>query len=149
MDIEEIFNLKFSSESQKAVVNLRYTANYFGNLQSQFIEQFDLSMQQFNILRILRGAKESLNVSVIRDRMVEKSPNTTRLLDKLMDKKLLERERNITDRRIIKVSISELGLQKLAEIDKVPNLQSYLDFTNNISEEDAKSLNRILDKFRG
>ena len=85
MKIEDSHNLKFTSEQQKAVVNIRITSNFIGGKQHQLMSQFGLSMAQFNVLGILRGAKTPLSVHVVKERMIEKSPNTTRLMDKLIE----------------------------------------------------------------
>ncbi|WP_342630447.1 MarR family winged helix-turn-helix transcriptional regulator [Fluviicola taffensis] len=111
------------------------------------MSKFDLSMPQFNILRILRGAKEVISVNAVKERMVEKSPNTTRLMDKLIEKGLIERVRCDSDRRVVYVSISEAGLNILKQIDD--DNQSDLDFTGNLTEEEAEVLSNLLDKLRG
>src|SRR4051812_5508508 len=113
MEIGEIIQSKFHSPFQKAVVNLRYTANFLGNIQNNFMMKFDLSIAQFNILRILRGAKGPLSVNSIKERMVERSPNTTRLMDKLIEKNLIERVRCDHDRRVVYVEITKHGLEIL------------------------------------
>ena len=101
MKIEEVLKSKFTSSQQKAIINVRHTSNWIANIQNSYMNQFDISMAQFNILRILRGAKEALNVNTIKERMIEKSPNTTRLMDKLIEKKLIERVRCESDRRVV------------------------------------------------
>jgi DNA-binding MarR family transcriptional regulator len=108
---------------------------------------FDLSMAQFNILRILRGANGAISVNQVKDRMVERSPNTTRLMDKLIDKGLMERVRCEEDRRVVYVSITNAGLSLLSQIDV--DQDTKLDFTGNISEEEAEILSQLLDKLRG
>lgn len=147
MEISKIINTKFKTAQQKAVVNLRYTSNFIGSIQNSYIAKYDLSMPQFNILRILRGANETLSVNVIKDRMVEKSPNTTRLLDKLIEKELINRERCESDRRVVYVSISELGLELLKQIDNDP--KNKLDFVGDLTEQEAELLSNLLDKLRG
>lgn len=147
MEISKIIQTKFKSSRQKAIVNLRYTSNFIGNILNNYVNKFDLSMPQFNILRILRGANTHLSVNDIRDRMVEKSPNTTRLLDKLIEKKYIERVRCEEDRRVVYVSISQMGLQLLSEIDNDEDCK--LDYTGNLSEAEAEQLSLLLDKLRG
>src|SRR5690554_5170676 len=104
--IEEEFNYTFKSEHQKAIINLKYTNNWLSNIHNNYMAQFNLSMAQFNILRILKGAKDFISVTTIKDKMIEKSPNTTRLMDKLEDKNLILREKCKDDRRIIYAKIS-------------------------------------------
>jgi MarR family transcriptional regulator, 2-MHQ and catechol-resistance regulon repressor len=115
--------------------------------QNTFMSQFDISMAQFNILRILRGAKDFLNVNTIKERMIEKSPNTTRLMDKLIEKDLIERKRCEEDRRIVYVKISEKGLDLLSKIDI--NFKDNFEFAEKMTEEEAEILSKLLDKLRG
>ena len=138
---------KFRNARHKAVVNLRYTSNYIGNIQNSYMAQYDLSMPQFNILRILRGANGAISVNTVKDRMVEKSPNTTRLMDKLIDKGLMERVRCEEDRRVVYVSITKAGLDLLAKIDE--DSESKLDVSGNLTEAEAEQLSTLLDKLRG
>jgi DNA-binding MarR family transcriptional regulator len=146
MKIEDIIQTKFQTAQHKAVVNIRYTSNYLGHIQNSFMAEFDLTMPQFNILRILRGAKSSISVNTIKDRMVEKSPNTTRLMDKLIDKALIERVRCSEDRRVVYVEITKQGLDLLAEIDKRFNTNSFTQL--NLTDKEAEELSRLLDKLR-
>src|SRR5690554_7318391 len=85
--IEEIVTPNFKNEYHKVVINVRYTSNFIGVYYNSQLETFDLTLPQFNILRILRGSSEKLSVKTIKERMLEKSPNTTRLIDKLIDRK--------------------------------------------------------------
>lgn len=147
MEIGEIIQSKFKSPQQKAIVNVRYTSNFMGQYQNSFMGQFDLTMAQFNILRILRGAKKPLSVTSVKERMIERSPNTTRLMDKLIEKNLLERVRCDSDRRVVYVSITETGLDILSRIDV--DLEESAVFTNNLSDVEAEELSRLLDKLRG
>jgi MarR family 2-MHQ and catechol resistance regulon transcriptional repressor len=147
MEIGEVIKSKFRNARHKAVVNLRYTSNYIGNIQNSYMAQYDLSMPQFNILRILRGANGAISVNTVKDRMVEKSPNTTRLMDKLIDKGLMERVRCEEDRRVVYVSITQAGLDLLSKIDEDSDLK--LDVSGNLSEEEAEQLSSLLDKLRG
>jgi MarR family transcriptional regulator, 2-MHQ and catechol-resistance regulon repressor len=146
MKIEEILQAKLSKPQQKAIVNIRYTSNYLGNLQNQFMSRYDLTMPQFNILRILRGAKGAISVNTVKERMVEKSPNTTRLMDKLIDKRLINRIRCNEDRRVVYVEITQEGLDLLAEIDKHFDTISFSQL--NLSDEESEQLSNLLDKAR-
>ncbi len=106
-----------------------------------------LSMAQFNILRILRGSGKSISVNAIKERMVEKSPNTTRLMDKLLNKGLIVRERCEVDRRIVFVSISDAGLKVLADIDDEVEDAGF--FPQTLTDDEAEQLSDLLDKLRG
>ena len=147
MKIDDAIKSRFSSSMHRAIVNVRYTSNYLASSQNAFLSRFGLTMPQFNILHILRGAEESISVNTIKNRMVEKSPNTTRLMDKLIDKGLITRERCSDDRRIVFVKISEGGLKLLADIDEQFNEEEFIPKT--LSEEEAQQLSALLDKLRG
>lgn len=148
MKIDDAIKTRFSSANMKAVINVKYSANFLSMKSNKFMQKFDLTMPQFNILRILRGAGDSMAVNTIKDRMVEKSPNTTRLMDKLIDKGLITRERCENDRRVVYVKISKKGLDLLAKIDVAINKST--DFTTeNLTEEEANLLSDLLDKMRG
>ena len=146
MEISKQILTKFKTPQQKAVVNLRYTSNWMLNKQNKYMSKFDISMAQFNILRILRGADTFLSVTTIKERMVEKSPNTTRLMDKLIEKKLIERIRNIDDKRIINIQITKDGLDLLSKIDT--DFDSELTMLNNLTDSEAETLSLLLDKLR-
>jgi DNA-binding MarR family transcriptional regulator len=143
-DFSKEINSTFPNERVKALLNIKYTANYLDTLGNTFLKPFNISEQQYNILRILRGAKEHITVNTVKDRMVQKSPNSTRLMDKLCDKGLIERFRCENDRRVVYVKISEYGLALLNEI-KMDEFNKCLE---KISESEAKKLNEILDKLR-
>jgi DNA-binding MarR family transcriptional regulator len=147
MNIEDEIQVKFSDERFKAMINIKFTANWLNTIHNKSLEPYGLSLAQFNILRILRGAKgEVLSVTDVRDRMVERSPNTTRLMDKLIEKSLIERVRCEEDRRVVYVRIIEKGLHLLLEIDKLFNNMD--DVIQHISIEEAQKLNDILNKIR-
>ena len=146
MKIEERVQAKFTSEQQKVIINLSITSNVVAAYQQQFMDRFDLTMPQFNILRILRGAKGPINVNTVKDRMIERSPNTTRLMDKLIDKGLIERIRCEQDRRVVYVNISVLGQDLLSQIDRTPEFSNITKPI--ISDEDAAQLSDLLDKLR-
>lgn len=146
MKLSEELKITFKSPQHKVMVNIRHTSNWIANRQNQFISQFDLSIPQFNILRILRGDRRMISVNTVKDRMIEKSPNTTRLMDKLIDKKLISRVRCDTDRRIVFVEITEKGMNLLEEIDRTFDDSQFR--TNNLSNEEADMLSSLLDKVR-
>ncbi len=149
MNIEE--QLKTSTklpESRKLVLNLIVTASHISEKLAEALKPFEISNQQFNVLRILRGQKEKpANLSTIQDRMVNKMSNTTRLVDKLVDKKLCERIVCPSNRRKVEIRITKRGMELLATldpiIDKVEN-----DFAGKINEEELISLNTRLNELR-
>jgi len=103
-------------------------------------------MAQFNVLRILRGANSALMMHTIKERMVEKSPNTTRLLDKLELKKFISRCHDAKDKRAVLVSITQQGLDILSNIDEDLKDEDFLN--TNLSDEEAELLSSLLDKIR-
>lgn len=148
MNIEEAVQSKIASPQVKAIINLRYTSNCIGAIQNAFMSDFGLTMPQFNILRILRGSGEEITVNTIKDRMIEKSPNTTRLMDKLIDKKLITRTRCTDDRRVVYIKISNQGLNLLSEIDKKLRDEQEKFVSTGLSDEEANQLSDLLDKLR-
>ena len=117
------------------------------NLQNSFMSKFDLTVPQFNILRILRGANKAINVYTVKERMIEKSPNTTRLMDKLLAKEFIARRNCIEDRRVVYVEITSKGLNLLKVLDSKIKDASFTP--KNISDEEAELLSNLLDKLRG
>lgn len=146
MKIEEIIKAKFKNEHHKAIVNIRYTSNWIGAFHNKQLAEYDLSLPQFNILRILRGANEPLSIKVVKQRMLEKSPNTTRLIDKLISKGMVDRSRCADDRRVVNIEITKKGLVLLSEIDDVFDEMSLAE---NLSNEEVSMLNVLLNKLRG
>jgi len=143
-DIAKEINSTFVNAKVKALINIKYTANWINSYESDFFRGFGLSSQQYNILRILKGAGDATKVQVVKERMIERAPNATRLMDKLLVKKLIDRTRCDNDRRVVYVSITPKGVKLLEEIDK----DFKLDFLNNITEEEATILSDLLDKLR-
>lgn len=143
-DFSKEINSKFPNERVKALLNIKFTANYLDTIGNTILKPFNISEQQYNILRILRGAEDAITVKTIKERMVQKSPNATRLMDKLCNKGLIERDRCENDRRVVYVKISTKGLALLNKI-KINEFDGYM---NNISENEAKLLNELLDKLR-
>jgi len=143
-DISTDIKSKFVNNKVKAFINIKYTANWLSSRENDFFKPYGISPQQYNILRILRGARDKIKVQVVKERMIERAPNATRLMDKLCDKNLIERERCEHDRRVVFVKITEEGLTLLSNIDDNKNL-SFLD---NITEEEALILSNLLDKLR-
>lgn len=137
-------NATFESESIKAMLNIKHTANFLNGLTNKELEPYQISSAQYNILRILRGAKEPITMKIVKDRMIEKSPNTTRLTDKLCDKMLIERVRSEEDRRAVYVSITTAGLQVLDEIAFTLTPKHM----GNLTDKEVSELNVLLDKIR-
>jgi len=143
-DLSKDINSKFKNNKIKALINLKYTANWLYSKEIGYFKSFGISPQQYNILRILRGAGEPIKVQLIKERMIERAPNATRLMDKLCDKNLIERSRCDHDRRVVYIAISEKGLKLLEKID----VSTGINFMDNLNEEEATLLSNLLDKIR-
>ena len=147
MSLENDIQSKFRSEYHKIMVNLVYTYNWAMEKSKRFFEKADLTPQQFNILRILRGSGKPLSTMQIRQRMLDRMSDTSRIVDRLLKKGLVQKVVCKDDRRLVDITISEKGLQLLQELD---NYNDEMDaLLSNINEEEAKTLNQLLDKLRG
>ncbi|WP_339873818.1 MarR family transcriptional regulator [Olleya marilimosa] len=144
-DFAKDINSKFENNRIKAMLNILYTANYITSYQNDFFKTYGLSPQQYNILRILRGAKEPIKVQTIKERMVERAPNLTRLTDKLCDKKLINRIAFPEDRRVVLIEITKSGLDLLDKIK--PNNPSH-NLIDKLTDDEAGLLSDLLDKMR-
>ena len=143
-DLGKEINSKFPNEKVKAMLNIKFTAGWLDQIGNRLLKPHNISEQQYNILRILRGASKEIMVAEVKERMIQKSPNTTRLMDKLSEKKLIERSRCENDRRVVFVKISKKGLDLIEKI----NLTEFDTYLNRLTEDEAKMLNELLDKIR-
>jgi len=139
---------KFVNERHRFVTNLVYTSGWIKNLFTEDLKPFGISSQQFNILRILRGADDWVAMNDVKDLMIEKAPNATRLSDKLLNKNLIKRKRSNTDRRVVYVRISSRGVDLLEEIDEKES-EVQVALMRRITEKEANRMSEILDKLRG
>ncbi len=133
---------------KKAIVNLLYTENWIMDKINFELKTHDISLQQFNVLRILKGQKEKpANLCTIQERMVSKMSNTTRLVDKLINKGYVKRITCAANRRKVEITITEEGK---AFLDKVSPVMTAFEnrITSNLSEEDLIHLNELLTKLR-
>ena len=148
MTIEEaIYQTKFTDEYEKVDINLMYTTNWMNAQKHQHIKEFDISWQQFNILRILRGQKgKPAPLKLITERMLDKMSNTSRLVEKMVKKQLLERNQCPDNRRQVDISLTKKGLQVC---NKVSDIIVKVRIDNlRITKKEAMELNRILNKIR-
>jgi len=149
LNIEDIIKTEVALPlSRKAIVNLLYTENWIMDKIHLELKPFDISIQQFNVLRILNGQQgKPANLSTIQQRMVSKMSNTTRLVDKLVSKKLVKRETCISNRRKVEITITEMGKTFLKKIN--PLMQQFEEkVTDNFSEKELIELNTLLNKLR-
>jgi DNA-binding MarR family transcriptional regulator len=148
MTIEEaIQQKKFKSERTKLLINLLYTSSWLSCIQSRFFKEYDLTPQQYNVLRILRGQKgRAISVNEITRRMVDRTSNASRLVDKLVKKGLVERKQCDQDRRSVDIKVTQVGLEILSNLDSIQN-QAHFEWIG-ISEDEARTVNDLLDKLR-
>ena len=134
--------------SKKIILNILYTQNVVTDKLNEILKPFDLSGEQYNVLRILRGQKGNpANMCVIQDRMLAKTSNTTRLVDKLLLKDLVTRNVCPQNRRKIEVLITLKGLDILAHLD--PKIKEHENsFSKNLNSEELELLNQLLEKYR-
>lgn len=139
---------KFESEHHKAAVNILFTAGWLHNGNAARLKQYGITPEQFNVLRILRGSHpKAMMLAEISCRMIDKSSNATRLVEKLRMKGFVKREICENNRRQVDIMITEKGLTLLSKIDK--GSEEWMAMLKNISKSEAQELNRILDKLRG
>lgn len=144
---EEIKQNTFKSEYHKAYINLVYTSGWLQQAQAALFKPYGLTLPQFNILRILRGQHpKPATISLLIGRMLDKTSNASRIVDKLEAKDLVTRTQCPDDRRTVDVLITDKGLALLKEMDGLDSGTS--TGIRNLSEQEARELNRLLDKIR-
>jgi len=147
MKIEDEIQSKFRNEKHKAMVNLQFTELAISNKLGEVFKKYNISLQQFNVLRILRGQyPNSASIGLIKERMMDKNSDVSRIIDRLKRKKLVARKECKFDRRQKDVTISEAGLKLLETMDK--DVSSMEKIMSSISDDDAIKLNAILDEIR-
>lgn len=145
---DEIRQKPFKDAYNKAVVNLLYTHSYLITQQSKIFKPHELSPEQYNVLRILRGKHpEPITVSSIQDRMLNKMSNASRLVEKLKIKKMVERKECAKDRRQVDITITEKGLEILKRLEE--EVKKFNKDILHLSKSEVMQLNDLLDKLRG
>ena len=147
MKLEDEIKSKFNNEYHKARVNIYYTNNYISEQLQEILKPLQLSGTQFNILRILRGQyPKTSSIGLLKERMLDKNSDVSRIIDRLLAKKLVIRKECKLDRRQKDVQISQLGLDYLSEIDKYnDDLDKKMQ---HLTIEEVTQLNILLDKIR-
>jgi DNA-binding MarR family transcriptional regulator len=147
MGIEkDIQQTNFRNEFQKMGINIIYTANWLNEKMGQILSTEDITQQQFNILRILRGSECPLSTLKIRERMLDKMSDTSRIVDRLIVKGLVEKTACIKDKRLVDITVTKKGLQLLEKLDALN--ESIDSILKGVSEKEATTMNQILDKLR-
>jgi DNA-binding MarR family transcriptional regulator len=145
MKIEgEIEQQQFDSPQDKAAMNIIFTANWLLNQYAAVLKPVDLSLQQLNVLAILKGQpNRTATVNVIRNRMIDRMPNVSRLLNKLMEKKLISKDRDLIDQRVVYIKLTGKG-EKIAGKGR----ELFQKVSCGITKKQAETLNEILEEFR-
>jgi DNA-binding MarR family transcriptional regulator len=146
---DEIKQVKaFNNEYNKAVVNLIYTYNWLESSSKAFFQEYDLTSQQFNILRILKGQHPNPStINLLRERMLDKMCDASRLVERLRIKGLVERSKASSDKRAVDILITKKGEELLTKISlKFPEFEEQF---KTLTEEEVTVLNNLLDKLRG
>lgn len=144
---KDIQQTRFANSRHKALINILYTYGWALERIKKILSEHDVTHQQFNILRILRGSYPNpLSTLQIRERMLDKMSDTSRIVDRLILKGLAQKTTSVKDHRLVDVLITEKGQAILSEIDEGPDI--VLEVMNNVSEEEMEELSDLLDKVR-
>ncbi len=147
MKIEnEILQTSFKSEHHKLLINIIFTNNFLSAKNKCFFDEKDITAQQYNILRILRGSQQGLSTLQIRERMLDKMSDTSRLVDRLCIKALVMKDAHKTDRRLVSITITAKGLQLLKQMDD--DEEKLISVMYGVTQKEAIQLNNLLDKLR-
>jgi len=145
MTLESKIQSKFKSPQHKLGVNLLYSSHLISYLLHQQFKDQEITHQQYNVLRILRGQHpEPCNLKLIKERIIDRMSDASRIIDKLIAKQFVERKECKTDRRNVDLMITEKGLKLLSSLDHID--ESFHDLFKNLNAEDIKTLNALLDK---
>ena len=150
MKFEEVIRQRaFASPTQKAVLNVIYTAGWIQARHEQLFQEYDLTPQQYNVLRILyRHHPEPLCAGEIKEMMLDRNPDLTRLCDRLVKKNLIARQANAANRRQVLIAITSEGLSLLDTLDPQVQAAAAAHY-HNLTDEEANNLSDLLDKLRG
>lgn len=145
---QDIKQEKFSNEFQKMAINIMFTSGWLYNGNASRLKAHGVTPEQYNVLRILRGSHpKKMMLAEVTTRMINKSSNATRLVEKLRQKTLVTREICENNRRQVDISITAKGLGLLKKIDA--EAEAWIATMKNVTQAEAKELNRLLDKLRG
>lgn len=149
MELKKEVNIsKFENVFQHALVNIYFTYHWSNQNVKEILSPYAITQQQFNVLRILRGQHpKPCTINLLKSRILDKMSDTSRIVDRLVQKAYVLKNVNIEDKRALDISISEKGLKLLKKLDKEIDFSSFI--RTNLSEEEADQLNELLDKFRG
>jgi DNA-binding MarR family transcriptional regulator len=144
---DEIQQFKFRNQRQKMLINLIYTYNAISSKMQEFLKTESLTMQQYNILRILRGQHPNpATNSLVKERMLDRNSDVTRIIDRMIRDGLVSRVNCESDRRRVDITITDMGMEKLQRLDAMSTQMDTI--ASGLSEEEAVIMNDMLDKLR-
>ncbi|HEX5168120.1 MAG TPA: MarR family transcriptional regulator [Cyclobacteriaceae bacterium] len=143
----DIQQKSFRSEYQKALLNIIFTHNCLNNTVNDFFKDYSITRQQYNVMRIIRGqSPKAASIQLIRDRMLDKMSDASRIVERLRVKNLIKREASPEDKRTVDITITEDGIKLLETIElRIEEVESSI---RKLSLEEAALLNKLLDKIR-
>ncbi|QNL49518.1 MarR family transcriptional regulator [Olivibacter sp. SDN3] len=149
MKIEEVLlTNKFENEYHKASLNIMYTSNFIQSLLKRRTDKEHITLQQYNILRILRGQNSKpATINLLKERLLDRMSDVSRIVDRLVQKKLVSRRMSNVDRRAVDIFITVEGLEVLKKLDKEMSIHAVLE--QKLTDDECKQLNALLDKMRG
>jgi DNA-binding MarR family transcriptional regulator len=148
MGIEQDIQQKkaFQSVHQKVAVNIFFTDGWLRDKMKSWLSPFGITMKQYNVLRILKGAKSSISTHTLRDRMIDRMSDVSRLVDRMVAKGWISKCVSPIDKRLVEINIESAGLELLQKMEDAGDVMTEVLF--NLSEEEAEMLSNLLDKMR-
>lgn len=146
--LKETKSPRYESAFHEVLVNVSFTNNWINDKIKQAVSPYDITSQQFNVLRILRGQYPNPStINLIKSRMLDKMCDASRIVDRLVQKDLIVKKINAVDKRAVDILINEKGNSLLKKMDGEVSLSAILN--SNLDKEEAEQLNKLLDKARG
>jgi len=139
--------LPFKSDEQRGLVNIFFTAKYLESKLQTLHKSEGLTIKQFNILRILNGADRPLSTQTIRERMIDRMSDISRIVDRMVEKSVVSKQVNDTDKRLVDISLTDEGRDALKKVTKRIDAEAHV--LGCLTTQETKELNRLLDKIRG
>ncbi|HTM98326.1 MAG TPA: MarR family transcriptional regulator [Pedobacter sp.] len=145
---EEVKSSKFENVFQQALVNIFFTYHWSNQNVKEALSPYNITQQQFNVLRILRGQHPNpCTINLLRSRIIDKLSDVSRIVERLVQKGYIQKNVNALDKRALDIVISKKGLALLQKLDKEIDFSAFI--RPNLSEQEAEQLNFLLDKYRG
>jgi DNA-binding MarR family transcriptional regulator len=144
---KDIHQKSFKNEYQKAMLNIIYTHNWLNQQHNGYFDAEEITQQQYNVLRIIRGAGKPISTSQIRQSMLDKMSDSSRIVERLALKGLVKKAASVMDKRLVDVSITAKGKVLLAKFDELE--PKFFEALHNLTEAEAKTVNKLLEKLRG